>query len=74
MEVNQAEINRRCGLEKTWTIKSKGLLSSEGIDVKALPERVLVIDGPFSEEELIRVVKAQVHTAEHPFDVVISAD
>ena len=72
--VNQAEINRRCALDKTWTVKSKGLLCLDGIDVKALPERVLVIDGPFSEKELLRVVKAQVQTAEHPFEVVISAD
>lgn len=71
VKVNQAEINRRCGLDKTWTVKSKGLLNFEGIDTKNLPERVLVRDGQFTEEELIRMVKAQVQSVEHPFEVVI---
>ncbi|MCF8107702.1 MAG: hypothetical protein K9J81_01785 [Desulfohalobiaceae bacterium] len=73
VDVSQAEINKRCGLTVTWTIKSTKRLKAEGIAERDLPERVLMLDEPFSEEAISRVVKRQVQTPQHPFGVILTA-
>jgi len=69
VEVSQAEIDRRCDLKSTWTVMSKEKLKAEGRKEKDLPERVLVVDGPFSEEAVCKAVEERVQLPRHPFEV-----
>jgi len=69
VEISQAEINERCGIDRTWTVISKEQLKAEGREEEDLPYRVLVVDGPFSEEVVCKAVEERVGLQRHPFGV-----
>jgi len=69
VDVSQAEINERCELESTWTVMSEEKVLADGLNEKDLPERVLVVDGAFSEEAVCKAVEERVGLPRHPFGV-----
>jgi len=67
--VSQTEINRRCRLDATWTVISQEQLRAEGRKREELPDRVLVVDEPFSKAALCRAIERQVDWPRHAFGV-----
>lgn len=71
VDVNQDEINERCGLDRTWTVMSKEQLDLDGGKEDELPEWILVVDRPFSDEIVCEEIKRWVWLPRHKFEVRI---
>lgn len=52
VDVYQDEINEQCHLNWTWTVISRKQLETDGESEDHLPEWSIVIDAPFSEDEI----------------------
>ena len=50
VDVYQDELNERCRLNWTWTLMSKKQMEIEGEREDELPEWVIVVEEPFSDE------------------------
>jgi hypothetical protein len=71
VDVNQDEINERCKLDRTWTVMSKEQLDLDGGKEDDLPEWILVVDRPFSDEIVCEEIKRWVQLPRHKFEVRI---
>ena len=71
VDVNQDEINKRCGLNRTWIVMSKEQLDLDGGKEDDLPEWILVVDMPFSDEIVCEEIKRWVRLPRHKFEVRI---
>ena len=71
VDVNQDEINKRCGLNRTWIVMSKEQLDLDGGKEDDLPEWILVVDRPFSDEIVCEEIKRWVRLPRHKFEVRI---
>lgn len=56
VDVYQDELNERCRLNWTWTVMSKKRLEAEGEKEDELPEWTIVVEEPFSDEVVRRVI------------------
>lgn len=69
VDVYQDEINERCHLNWTWTVLSKKQLEIDAEKEDELPEWVIVVDDPFSDEVVCHAVEKWLRDRGYEFGV-----
>jgi len=69
VDVYQDEVNERCRLNWTWTVMSKKELESEGENEEELPEWVIVVEEPFSDEVVCKAIEKWLRGRGYEFKV-----
>jgi|GEM_PF-819811 len=69
VDVYQDEINERCHLNWTWTVLSKKQLEIDAEKEDNLPEWVIVVDEPFSDEVVCQAVEKWLRDRGYEFGV-----
>jgi hypothetical protein len=69
VDVYQDEINERCHLNWTWTVLSKKQLEIDAEKEDELPEWVIVVDDPFSDEVVWHAVEKWLRDRGYEFGV-----
>ncbi|MCL0098208.1 hypothetical protein M1O19_06860 [Dehalococcoidia bacterium] len=69
VDVYQDELNERCRLNWTWTVMSKKRLEAEGEKEDELPEWTIVVEEPFSDEVVRRVINKWLQGRRYEFEV-----
>lgn len=75
IDVYQDEINERCHLNWTWTVLSKKQLEKDNEKEENLPDWVIVVDEPFSEDVVCKALGKWMGDRKYKFGVrMISLD
>ena len=69
VDVYQDEINERCHSNWTWTVINRKELEQEGEKEDEMPEWEILVDGPFSEEVVIKAVENWLNERGYKFGV-----
>jgi hypothetical protein len=69
VDVYQDEINERCHLNWTWTVTSKKQLEKEDERENDLPDWVMVVEEPFSDGVVCKVVEKWLRDRGYEFGV-----
>jgi hypothetical protein len=75
IDVYQDEINDRCHLNWTWTVLSEKQLEKDNEKEENLPDWVIVVDEPFSEDVACKALEKWLRDRKYKFGVrMISLD
>lgn len=69
IDIYQDELNERCHLNWTWTVISKKQLEIDGESEDELPEWVIVVEEPFSEEVVCEAIEKWLQSRGYEFKV-----
>ncbi|TRZ88356.1 MAG: hypothetical protein D4R88_07930 [Methanosarcinales archaeon] len=69
VDVYQDEINERAGLNWTWTVISRKQLEVDGEEEIDLPEWMMVVDEPFSDQVVYGAIKDWLRGRNYEFEV-----
>ncbi|MDP2798642.1 MAG: hypothetical protein Q8O60_01985, partial [Deltaproteobacteria bacterium] len=69
VDVYQDEINERAGLNWTWTVISRKHLEVDGEEESDLPEWMMVVDEPFSDQVVYGAIKDWLRGRNYEFEV-----
>jgi len=69
VDVYQDEINDLCHLNWTWTVVSKRQLEIDGEKEDDLPDWVIVVEGPFSDEVVCNAIERWLRSRGYKFGV-----
>ena len=69
VDVYQDEVNERCHLNWTWTVMSKRQLEIDGEKESDLPDWVVVVEEPFSDEVVCKAIEGWLRDRGYKFGV-----
>jgi len=69
VDVYQDEVNDLCRLNWTWTVVSKRQLEIDGEKEDGLPDWVIVVEGPFSDEVVCNAIERWLRDKGYKFGV-----
>ena len=66
VDVHQDELNERYGFNRTWTVVSEARLAEDGETADSIPNWMLAVNEPFSDEVVIGAVTDWLTRRGHP--------